>query len=1219
MRLIHIACVSVLLTCASAVFGESPMATWINSTANTPDTAYNWDDAANWQNGLVASNDYDVTMNPSAGPVFIRVPAGRRIRKFTANNKVYLLDGPLEIASTGSNDANRGSLNVYNPYCDIAVPSDEKTMPYCSSVFYCGRLFNDSAVRMTLSSGSMGYRFDRFAREAGETREESIGHSGEGNGTISFYGPVGADAQQGTWRLTAGSPYAYRVSATAHPLAPGTLVRGTGLADGTFLKNVFTDAIIELSAPATVTGEATLDFAAFTPHFTATFEGTYTSQGSSGTFIVYKSRTNDEVRVVMPSYVSSFNGAKLVLGSTTTNILGTLAFGDVDPNSKALSVALRNVELELTGGTKGTTTFPAAMPFFMSNATETACIAVPASAAGVISSFSHHLGTVVKEGAGALTLGFDQAANAGTMVVSAGTLAIVKNAAAGADPLTLDRLELAAGTTLTLPPEGLSVKHFTAAPGTTVRGPGVLTVDASADFSGAVFTEGATLAVRAGEPGALVLTPPGAVSGPAGHPAFWVDASKPETLVYETIDGTNYMTRWKDCRPGETMFCTNLVLKPMYTNGATMAEKYVRLKNHNTSTETETDQLVWNVPLYHIKAIFLVHDPVDGGGHILGRSFSRLNNSYYGSQGGPFYRGTSINMTRTLVSTLYGTPCVYQGRFYLNGERFAATEKGYAQAGLCLIECHPNPDYAASAKSHDLAADAFGTGYMTGSESNYNFENGGMRIAEYVIYTNELTYAERLQTEQYLMNKWLGRDVPYRVAEAGSASDLGEVASHGFVCSVPAETGAYANQITGEGIEKTGSGTLFANALDVDALTVSEGAFLVNSLAQQYIVPPNPWLHVDAQDLSTLVTETSNGTNYVTRWNDCRKLGESLVNYKTARATYVADGLNGKPVVDLGENKSTANGAALRILKRDGTAWNSSAATMDSPLVKSGFFAYNSANGGGALFSGIGNAYPSKGFPHQHSQGADSPIVDEPTYSKNNSHGIPALSNACENGTAIFRRNGVQVNPCSVPYLGGPERVAFRYATGRRGDMLCCYGQSSQYYGGLAYGEVILYDRTLSDDEMARAEAYIAKKWFDIDTPGFCAARAGALTVAAGASMTVYGEPLVETTAGGGGSVTGDLVVSNGLVAVVNDAGAVGSLTVHGRVEIAAAAGEVTFAGAVDHLQPGDYTLLTADELAGGGTWSVTSPSRRYFCRVRQEGNAVVLTVALRGLTVSFR
>ena len=47
------------------------------------------------------------------------------------------------------------------------------------------------------------------------------------------------------------------------------------------------------------------------------------------------------------------------------------------------------------------------------------------------------------------------------------------------------------------------------------------------------------------------------------------------------------------------------------------------------------------------------------------------------------------------------------------------------------------------------------------------------------------------------------------------------------------------------------------------------------------------------------------------------------------------------------------------------------------------------------------------------------------------------------------------------------------------GDVVC------DAFGGLMYGEVALYTRMLSTEEIDAAEAYFAKKWFDIDTPGY--------------------------------------------------------------------------------------------------------------------------------------
>ena len=64
------------LSCIALFAGMSASAAdakWRNSTANTPDTAYNWSDATNWKDGYVGGTGDTVDLSPTA-KVYIKVP-----------------------------------------------------------------------------------------------------------------------------------------------------------------------------------------------------------------------------------------------------------------------------------------------------------------------------------------------------------------------------------------------------------------------------------------------------------------------------------------------------------------------------------------------------------------------------------------------------------------------------------------------------------------------------------------------------------------------------------------------------------------------------------------------------------------------------------------------------------------------------------------------------------------------------------------------------------------------------------------------------------------------------------------------------------------------------------------------------------------------------------------------------------------------------------------
>ena len=208
------------------------------------------------------------------------------------------------------------------------------------------------------------------------------------------------------------------------------------------------------------------------------------------------------------------------------------------------------------------------------------------------------------------------------------------------------------------------------------------------------------------------------------------------------------------------------------------------------------------------------------------------------------------------------------------------------------------------------------------------------------------------------------------------------------------------------------------------------------------------------------------------------------------------------------------------------------------------------------------------------------------------------MSNAVANASAIFRRNGEIIDPFTVPFLLGPERFSFRYPVGRIVMHFGAYGQSSQFAGGVKLGEIILFDRALSDQEMDCVENYLAKKWFGIDVPGYVSA-AGSVAVDPGAVLTVLGDGFSAGELSGGGVVNGDVsLVPGGVIAAEFDGeGAVRTLTVNGTLTVGG--GTVTVPAGAGSVEPGEYVVVSAAKIVKGeGQWTLpVHPRRNYSLR----------------------
>ena len=1217
--------------------------TWTNANSgNTPATAYDWSDPDNWSLDA-APADYDTVKFPTGGGMcYIKMPSVvtvEGVRQGSAN--IVLIGDTFNLLSDGSVRPYLG-VNI-KLFADLVVGAEtlpSSLVPYQADCSIAGRIIS-TYHNVVSSSGTTIHRMDWYATSSNPVRTDDIDIASNhalhpGSGSVTFYAPQGADACTGGWAQTAGSPYLSRVSASAHALAVGTVVSGDGIPAGTWLKRVFSNSLIELSAVAETTSASNvLSFAAFTPDVRVHIPK-FMRQGSTLTnFKLYKYRDEDSFRFEMDEYATGgrqINQIGLSESELATYRPGTHVLRLVSGGTNA--DRLLNAHLEFAGTTSGASTvFPQTRGVGFADGTVTTRMTVPEGLEGGICMFTNWVGTLVKDGRGTLKVGVGEASGSGRLMVEEGVFALTNNPSAGNSAFMLGSVSIAAGATLQLPATGLSVGTLAAADGAVLSGPGTLTVEnwtGGGDLGSLVLTNGATVTIAGGTPGVVVRGVPEAKV--AGHPAFWLDASVESSIVYTTDEttGTNYLTRWNDWRAGEPMFCTNIIRRPQYVKKGTSAGTYVRIGQCKDSGSfiTNTEVLVWSEPIYDVRAVFIVQDPTEGGGVLLGRCSWRLPDSYYGTRGGPYYRGDNPTWSVPIIAPSYATPCVKEGRFFLDGEEVVGYSHGYLGAFMQLVEHHVNTDYPAHSNGvWNLACDAFGVGYLD-NPSGGTFipnANGGQRIAECIIYTNSLSYLERAQTAQYLMRKWLNKDVYYLPYDNNTKAQAGTIAACGEEVVVAAGEDFVVGEVTGTGgFTKTGDGTLVVASLPSGNVRVEAGEMLVDSLSLfNSSVPSNAWLHVDAADESTLVTSG----NAVTRWYDASGNGVYLQKLFSNNPSLVSNVLNGLPVVDLGIRNGTGK-AALRYYMADGSTYihdNSYDSYLNSPYVRTAFFVFGSKGGGNSLFGCYSQGYPAQGiFPH-YPAGYGAGELGAPMCCSATGHESmwSGFKNGISNGTVIVKLNGVKIDPLVTPFSGGYDLLTFDCsANARKGATFGSYGQGDAYVGGVEYGEILLYTNRLTSVDITRTEAYLNKKWFARNTPGASVAEPTSLFVAEGASVTLTGSGSAAPAAlGGAGAVTGEVHVPAGgalIAEVAADGTVAGPLAVNGAADLSKG-GAVLFTGATESLEPGSYPLLTATALDFGGEWTCAAPrvSRTAFLRV--SGNTVTLVVASRGTIILFR
>jgi autotransporter-associated beta strand protein len=225
-----------------------------------------------------------------------------------------------------------------------------------------------------------------------------------------------------------------------------------------------------------------------------------------------------------------------------------------------------------------------------------------------------------------------------------------------------------------------------------------------------------------------------------------------------------------------------------------------------------------------------------------------------------------------------------------------------------------------------------------------------------------------------------------------------------------------------------------------------------------------------------------------------------------------------------------------------------------------------------------------------------------------------AGSTAWHNGTLLGASsdsfNYVLNTPVTV-HIESPVKVGTGY-NAIAGYFVASSTDTRRFRG--AIGEVIAYDRMLTEVERTQLEHYLALKWrtpgYAVNTEAFAAG--SEITLAAGASLDLRGAPLVVARLSGGG-VTGDVTVTDTYTVTLDENG--------GCPYPLAVTGDLTFTGCgltvVGTLKNAQHKVKIAEAggtLTGLPSWDEPQPG----WQVLKEGDAVHLYKNL-GTTVILR
>ena len=598
---------------------------------------------------------------------------------------------------------------------------------------------------------------------------------------------------------------------------------------------------------------------------------------------------------------------------------------------------------------------------------------------------------------------------------------------------------------------------------------------------------------------------------------FHVDANDVDSMTIVESDGKQYVTRWNDVNGGAHYAYNDTPgVQPWLTtteNGNRMLD-FGSLKN-TVVTSGYGGYLLFDSKITGVRAAVCVQkflpETIEAPESICSQGISCYDQCVFtpnikSAGNGPSYANKWQGFTRQVRGA--DDNGGLGGSISVNGNVLSsvltAASSDIEVVGYNIVE-----------------PEAGGTDYGSANRFARNFWDasaGGMMIGEAAIFTTALTDDHRRLLDHYLMAKWIDYGVPSQdqvsVGEGTSAffwngtsydvveykepnvfqSELNVTADTTLEVHAGVTNEIYVLKGGAHTLTKTGLGVLKIVQVEATDLTldIQGGEVLFDDPSAPGSIFLDAVLRLDADDETTLTTESESGRTLVTRWNDVN--GGAIYATAGTVAPYLTND-NGRTYVDFGTLRtSSGEGYGGRMtLSAALTGFREVLA-----VVRPSDDVYALSSGG---IAPVGSASSWTAFmPGSNTSGNWPPII-----------------NVYQNVTKQLR-DGIYVDGVKGSTAGDGQRWSqgvhvydFRLAEPEEGASDCVKTDSigndrGISFGGFRLGEMVVFSRQLSASDRALAEAYLSVKWRtsakEFKFANIKATAGGTLTIANGARVT---------------------------------------------------------------------------------------------------------------------